>query len=171
MSVFLDSISKIRIMRKAVIFELVMLAAFALDACQHLAQEQTVESERPSHQEDSTRVHSPSENHFILAEQHLAIREYHLAADQLHEGIIAFRSETGRVKGDEAAKINKVIWVLTRIRTRLKRGEAVKPEELHQAVANAISMHPIYHTRRVPSKKEPADGAMLMPVTDKKTGE
>lgn len=159
-------------MRKAAIFEILMLVVFAGIACQHLAQDQSAESERTARQDDTLRIHSPSENHFLLAEQHLAIKEYRIAADQLHEGIIAFRSETGRVKGDEAAKINKVIWVLTRIRTRLKHGEAVKPEELHQAIANAVTLLPTNRQHRVaPVRKEPADGAVLLPVSDKKVGD
>ncbi len=85
---------------------------------------------------------SASEGLFAEAEQFLAVGNYRLAANQLHEGIVAFRFETGRVHGHPALAINHSIDALTRLRSRLRKREEVSAGELHKAVAEALILLP-----------------------------
>jgi hypothetical protein len=154
-------------MRKEVVFGIFIIAMGVWIACQQPAQEQRVDNEQALHPEDTLRYHSASENHFNLAEVYLMRKEFRNAEAQLHEGIVAYRGEFGRVRGEEAAKINKSIWILTRIRTRLKHGEMIKSEELHVAVVNANALQRDHRLHAVPVKKGSNNTPLSNPAIQK----
>ncbi|MEI6409142.1 MAG: hypothetical protein WCR52_07155 [Bacteroidota bacterium] len=94
---------------------------------------------------DSLDVLLLSERRFIEAEKLLVEHRNEAAARQLHEGILAFRIETGKATGREAARVNRSIWLLTRLRSRLQVGDAVKVEEIQSAIAAAANARPVNH--------------------------
>jgi len=86
---------------------------------------------------DSLDVLLLSERLFKEAEKLLVEHRNEAAALQLHEGILAFRIETGKAIGREAARINRSIWLLTRLRSRLQVGDEVTVEEIRGAILAA----------------------------------
>lgn len=94
---------------------------------------------------DSLDVLLLSERRFIEAEKLLIAHRNEAAARQLHEGILAFRIETGKATGREAARVNRSIWLLTRLRSRLQVGEEVSVEEIQGAILEAANARPMMH--------------------------
>lgn len=79
---------------------------------------------------------------FAKAEEQLASGNYPLAAHHLHEGIVAFRFETGRVHGRDALVINHSIDSLTHLRRLLRRNQPVSSTDLHRVVEHALVFVP-----------------------------
>jgi hypothetical protein len=82
----------------------------------------------------------PCVGHFIAAEQNISIGEYHQAAVHLNKGIIAYRGETGKMRGRAAQDANRAIDVLIRYRKNLREGKPVDGSGLHQAIQNALAV-------------------------------
>lgn len=82
----------------------------------------------------------PSLAHFTDAEQKLVLGEYSFAAAQLNKGIIAYRSETGKMNGNAARQANRAIDGLIVVRKKLREGKAVSTAELHLAIQNALAV-------------------------------
>jgi hypothetical protein len=97
---------------------------------------------------DSLDVLLLSERHFKEAEKLLVEHRNEAAARQLHEGILAFRNETGKATGREAARINRSIWLLTRLRSRLQIGEEVSMAEIQGAILEAAKVRPAVRLER-----------------------
>ena len=95
-----------------------------------------------------TGENTPSETHFVAAEQGLAEGHYDIAVIRLNQGIVAYRVETGKMSGIYAQRANRAIDGLIRIRKSLRKGERVPSETLHQAVmvAMASGVHPLPQT-------------------------
>lgn len=98
------------------------------------------------------RQNSPrSLEYFEASEQALARGKYVIAATQLNQGILAFRIETGKLSGLHAARANRAIDTLTRLRKSLRRGEAVTVFDLHYAILAAMESEP-YSSPSIPKR-------------------
>lgn len=134
----------------------------------------------PASGETTARTYDPesaypaSERLFDEAEQQLVSGNYRQAADELHQGIIAFRFETGRVHGQAAIRINHSIDTLTRLRSRLRKKQYVAPADLHRAVAHALVLLPDYwrlHRQSRPPVPDDDEGNLFLPVNKVKLRE
>ena len=83
-----------------------------------------------------------SERCFIEAEHRVALGDYHAAAAHLHEGVVAFRRETGQVHGSEALRVNHAIDALTHLRRELDKGKSVRIEDVRRLVMDALELEP-----------------------------
>lgn len=158
-------------MARTAFWATIWFATYVWSACQQTGPPQnervTSDGYDAAQEQDSLPFQSESVIYFTRAEQQLAVREYHLAAVHLHDGIIAFRTETGRIHGKDAARINRAIWTLTRLRSRLHNGEQIGVPELHGAVHTALRLHPKYHrTLPPPVFKQMEPDPIFIPVKE-----
>lgn len=106
---------------------------------------ETVETNSQSSVSNSILAAQPSEASlstnstffFQESENALASGQMIIASEKLHEGIVAYRIETGRFRGEEAAKVNKIISHLTRMRRRLNSKEQINGQEFHALILQA----------------------------------
>lgn len=89
-----------------------------------------------------------SERYFRMAEHCLHLNQRSDAREYLHSGIVAYRSETGRYRGQDAIEANHAIDALTRLRRQIGAGKSIDPEGLHLAIAAALDLEPEHIPRR-----------------------
>lgn len=83
-----------------------------------------------------------SERYFRMAEHCLHQNDRSAAKEYLHSGIVAYRNETGKYRGQDAIEANHAIDALTRFRREITSGKTVDPEGLHLAIAIALDLEP-----------------------------
>lgn len=97
---------------------------------------------KPGGEQSNKAPSLESAAYFESAEQKLVEKRYLLAAQHLDKGIVAFRIETGKMSGARAARANRAIDRLTRLRKTLRHNESVNADELHQAILSAMEAEP-----------------------------